>query len=365
MTLGGVAWTWETLVHVHVELPEENDVEEHRRRNARGELPDATPYGLHHIAASDVDVDFRRPARGLVAWSALKVRNKLRGYETVAAVTGAVQRRRADVLLCMDERTGAPAGLTTRLPLVTGVGWLERPEMLGPRHRRATTAALRRASSVFSQSPAMVPILREHWDLDPDRVHGVNLGIDPVFYPEQPWEGRDGGGVTVTSVGDDRNRDHPTLVEAIHLVRQAGVPAWLELATTLPVTLEPEEGVVHARRMNAEMRGLYRRSTVVAVALRPNPVGAGLTVALEAMASGRPLVVTDNPGVGSYVDHGRTGLMVPPDDPAAMAEAIGSLLADPERAAEMGRAGRAEIETRFTSAHMAGELRELCRGVAR
>ena len=351
-------------MHVHVELPEELDVDEHRRRHARGEMPDEAPYGLHHVAAPDVRVDFRRPAHGLVAWSALKVRNKLRGYETVTAVTGAIQRRGADVVLCMDERTGTPAGLTTRRPLVTGIGWLERPEMLGPRHRRATTAALRRASAVFSQSPAMVPVLREHWNLDPDRVHGVNLGIDPLFYPEQPWDARDGGGVTVTSVGDDRNRDHATLVEAIHRVRGSGLPAWLELATTLPVALEPEEGVVHARRMNAGMRGLYRRSTVVAVALRPNPVGAGLTVALEALASGRPLVITDNPGVGSYVDHGRTGLLVAPGDPQAMAEAIGSLLADPERAAEMGRAGRADVESRFTSAHMAGELRELCRSVA-
>ncbi len=351
-------------MHVHVELPEELDVEEYRLRNARGEIPDHTPYGLHHIGDDGDVVTFRRPAHGAIAYASRKVRNRLDMYEAVTAVTGARQRRGADALLCIDERTGVPALFTSpRRPVVTGIGWLERPEMLPPTQRRATTAALRRAAGLFTQSPGLVPILKEHWDLDPDRVHGVTLGIDPDFYPEQPWEGRDSGGVTVTSVGDDRNRDHATLVGAVERVRAAGLPAWLELATTLPVALPPDAGVVHARRMNAAMRGLYQRSTVVAIALRPNPVGAGLTVALEGLASGRPVVATNNPGMETYVDHGRTGLLVPPDDPAAMADAIGELLSDPERAAAMGAAGRKEVEARFTSAHMAGELRAILRGV--
>ena len=351
-------------MHVHVELPEELDVEEYRLRNARGKIPDHTPYGLHHIGDEGDVVTFRRPARGVLAYGSRKVRDHLDMYEAVTAVTGSVQRHGADALLCMDERTGVPALLTSRRrPVVTGVGWLVRPDLLRPAHRRAATTALRRAAGLFTQSPGLVPILREHWDLDPDRVHGVTLGIDPEFYPEQPWERRDPGGVTVTSVGDDRNRDHATLVAAVEQVRAGGVPAWLELATTLPVELAPEVEVVHARRMNAAMRGLYQRSTVVAIALRPNPVGAGLTVALEGLASGRPVVATDNPGMDTYVDHGRTGLLVPPDDPAAMADAIGELLSDPERAAQMGAAGRKEVEARFTSATMAGELREILRGV--
>jgi glycosyltransferase involved in cell wall biosynthesis len=350
-------------MHVHVELPEELDVEQYRLRNARGEIPDHTPYGLHHIGDDGDVVTFRRPARGPVAYVSRKVRNRLDGYEAVTAFTGAPQRRGADAILCMDERTGVPALLSSpRRPVVTGVAWLERPEMLAPGERRATTTALRRAAGIFTQSPGLVPILREHWGVDPDRVHGVTLGIDPEFYPDQPWEGRDPSGVTVTSVGDDRDRDHATLIAAVERVRGGGVPAWLELATTLPVTVAPETGVVHARRMNAAMRGLYQRSTVVAIALRPNPVGAGLTVALEGLASGRPVVATDNPGMSTYVDHGRTGLLVPPDDPDAMAAAIGELLSDPVRAAQMGAAGRKEVEARFTSAHMARELRDIARG---
>ena len=46
-----------------------------------------------------------------------------------------------------------------------------------------------------------------------------------------------------------------------------------------------------------------------------------------------------------------------------MADAIGELLSDPERAAEMGEAGRKDVEARFTSAHMARDLRAIVRGV--
>ncbi|HEY2224359.1 glycosyltransferase family 4 protein [Actinomycetospora sp.] len=350
-------------MHVHVELPEELDVEEYRQRNARGEIPDHTPYGLHHLGDEGDVVTFRRPARGLTDWAARKVRNQLDGYEAVTALSSARQRRGADAIFCMDERTGLPAAFTARRPVVTGVAWLERPDQLAGTHRRSAEGGLSRAAGIFTQSPAMVPILREHWDVDPERVHAVRLGIDPEFYPEQPLDGRDPGGATITSVGDDRGRDHTTLVSAVNRVRQQGLPAWLELATTLHVDLPPEAGVLHARRMNAAMRGLYERSSLVAIALRPNPQGSGLTVALEALASGRPVVATDNPGMDTYVDHGRTGLLVPPGDPEAMAEAIGGLLADPERAAEMGRAGRKDVEARFTSAHMAADLRDIIRGV--
>lgn len=348
-------------MHVHVELPEELDVEEYRLRNARGEIPDHTPYGLHHLGDEGDVVTFRRPARGITDWAARKVRNRLDGYEAVTALSSARQRRGADAIFCMDERTGLPAAFTARRPVVTGVAWLERPDLLTGTHRRSAERGLSRAAGIFTQSPAMVPILREHWDLDPQRVHGVRLGIDPEFYPEQPWDQRDPTGATVTSVGDDRGRDHTTLVDAVTRVREQGVPAWLELATTIPVELPPEAGVVHARRMNAAMRGLYARSSVVAIALRPNPQGSGLTVALEALASGRPVVATDNPGMDHYVEHGRTGLLVPPGDPEAMAAAVGELLAAPDRAAEMGRQGRKAVESRFTSAHMAAELRDIVR----
>lgn len=345
-----------------MELPEELDVADWSMRHQRGEVPDQTPYGLHQVADDDVHIGFREPLAGRVLGTlATKVRNRLDGTEVVAAALGVTrpERRHADVVLCMDERTGLPAALLPGgPPVVSGIAWLEHPALIGRTHARLARQALGRMAAAFTQTPGLAPVLARAWDLPAHRVHEITLGIDTVFYPEQPWP--DDTGV-VAGVGDDRMRDHATLIAAVRQLRAAGTPARLELATTQRIELPADLGVLHARRMGAAVRQMYQRAGVVAVALHPNQVGSGLTVALEAMASGRPIVITRNLGVDHYVEHGVTGLLVPPRDTAALADAIGQLLADPARAEAMGRAGRVAVEKRFTSRHMADDLRRVLR----
>jgi glycosyltransferase involved in cell wall biosynthesis len=71
------------------------------------------------------------------------------------------------------------------------------------------------------------------------------------------------------------------------------------------------------------------------------------TTVLEAMAAGRPLVATRTGGIPDMVVDGETGLLVEPDDPAALAQALTALLAAPDRARSLGRAGRERV-TAFT-----------------
>jgi glycosyltransferase involved in cell wall biosynthesis len=68
--------------------------------------------------------------------------------------------------------------------------------------------------------------------------------------------------------------------------------------------------------------------------------------AVEAMACGLPVVVTDAGGLGSVVPT-EAGLKVPPGDEDALAGALAELLADPDRRREMGAAGRAEVERTY------------------
>lgn len=74
--------------------------------------------------------------------------------------------------------------------------------------------------------------------------------------------------------------------------------------------------------------------------------GLSLTL-LEAMAMGLPIVATHVGGNPEVVDDGTTGLLVPPQSPRAMADAIVSLIRDPNRMIRMGLAGRARVEERF------------------
>jgi glycosyltransferase involved in cell wall biosynthesis len=87
---------------------------------------------------------------------------------------------------------------------------------------------------------------------------------------------------------------------------------------------------------------LIRAASAVLVPSRRE--GFGMT-ALEAMLCCRPIVATRVGGLPDVV--GDAGLLVPPDDPAAFAEAIAALLSDPARAVALGAAGRARALARF------------------
>jgi phosphatidylinositol alpha-1,6-mannosyltransferase len=87
-----------------------------------------------------------------------------------------------------------------------------------------------------------------------------------------------------------------------------------------------------------------------------NAEGFGIAF-VEAAASGIPSVAGDSGGVRSAVTDGRTGLVVPPSDVAAVAAAIRSLLADAPRRQVMGAAGRADALSHFNWDRVAREVR--------
>jgi glycosyltransferase involved in cell wall biosynthesis len=76
---------------------------------------------------------------------------------------------------------------------------------------------------------------------------------------------------------------------------------------------------------------------------------------LEAMCFGLPIVGTDIAGVREQVEHGTNGLVVPPSDPEALADALERMLSNAQERERMGRAGRERVLNRFsTSAYVEG-----------
>lgn len=79
----------------------------------------------------------------------------------------------------------------------------------------------------------------------------------------------------------------------------------------------------------------------------------GLAKLLELMAAGLPIVAGRVGQVAEYLEHGRSGLLVPPADPAAMAQAALQLLADAELRGRLGRAARERVVQCYTWEHLA------------
>lgn len=87
------------------------------------------------------------------------------------------------------------------------------------------------------------------------------------------------------------------------------------------------------------------------------------TIMLEAMARGRPVIATSAGGVYSVVADGRTGLLVPPRDSAALARRVVELLDDPLKARQIGRAAREMVQREFPLARMVEQTAWLYRTI--
>jgi len=75
-------------------------------------------------------------------------------------------------------------------------------------------------------------------------------------------------------------------------------------------------------------------------------------VLLEAMAAGKPIVATNVSAIPEIVLDGETGILIPPNDPEPMAEAITKLLAQPALARQLGCKGKQRLKQEFSTQKM-------------
>src|SRR5439155_12709101 len=101
---------------------------------------------------------------------------------------------------------------------------------------------------------------------------------------------------------------------------------------------------------------LYSPAAVFACRSVYEPFGL---INLEAMACETPVVASAVGGILEVVEDGKTGLLVEPGRPEALAAAIRSVLGDPARARAMGRAGRLRVEAQFSWASVAERTRDV------
>ncbi len=160
------------------------------------------------------------------------------------------------------------------------------------------------------------------------------------------------------------HKDHATLVAAMALLRDRVPEARLVIAGEgeLRPALEAQarelglgDRVVLAG-FRHDLDRLLPAFSVFCLSSRLEGLGTSL---LDAMAFGLPVVATAAGGIPEVVEDGVTGRLVPPRDPAALADALAVALGDEERRRAWGAAGRRRFAERFTVGHMVEETQRV------
>jgi starch synthase len=244
-------------------------------------------------------------------------------------------------------------------------------------------AALSATAVVAVSNGMRADILAAYPGIPTERLRVIRNGIDTSQYAPDPAtdvlerHGIAPGRPYVIFVGRvTRQKGLPVLLRAaatldpsVQLVLCAGAPDTPELATEVSGLVaglqEARSGVFWIPEMLPKPSVIQLLSHALAFVCPSvyEPLGI---VNLEAMACGTAVVASRVGGIPEVVSDGVTGLLVPPDDPAALAAALNALVRDPARAARYGQAGRdravAEFSWQTVAAETAALYAELVRG---
>jgi glycosyltransferase involved in cell wall biosynthesis len=317
-----------------------------------GRAPDTTLLGQNHLAELGIDasIEDSEPG-GRLRWN---LREPAIAWR-LASRADVVFTPLAALLPLAARARGRPKVVVVNYGLCTT--WTRS----GSSRRRVLRASLSSAASVVCLGTSQREQLLAQTGLPPERVLTIRLGVDEHFFSPQPQVAS--ADPLVLAVGKDLARDYGTFVEAVGAL---GVRA--EIAC-LPRNLD---GIKLPPRVRTrfvaplELRELYREAACVVLPQQPPdyPYGTeagGLTALLEAMASARAVVATDRPVLHDYVDDGAQALLVPPEDPEALRDAIARTLDDRSLASSIGAAARARVEEGLTTRHFAAGVAPILR----
>jgi glycosyltransferase involved in cell wall biosynthesis len=216
-------------------------------------------------------------------------------------------------------------------------------------------------ATVLVQNPNDRDAMAE-FGVSPDRVFLIpGSGVDTDMLQQMP---EPQGEVTAAFVGrllDDKGVR--TLIAAHERLAGQGRGVKLLIAgdrdEANPASIPQDEMQCWAQIPDIEMLGhvadirdVWRRAHIAVLPSRREGLPKSL---LDAAACGRAMVATDVPGCREIARAGLNAILVPPDDAAALANAIAQLAADPQLRQDFGAAGRRLVETEFSSAQIGAQ----------
>jgi len=221
--------------------------------------------------------------------------------------------------------------------------------------------AYRCAHAVVANSSAAKAQL-EHEGVPADRIHVVPNGIAAEMFTAHTGVRPVRSVVTVANLR--REKGHDVLLRAAAMLAPSNPELSFTIAGDGPRAGELREmagrlGVADRVRFTGHVEDVPALLARGDAFVLPSLSEAFPNAAIEAMAAGLPVVASAVGGLLDLVDHGRTGLLVPPSDPGSLARAIASLVEDPARAARLGAAAREEVTTRYSFDRMVRSFEEL------
>lgn len=246
------------------------------------------------------------------------------------------------------------AGRLLRLPTLCHV---HEAEQGAPRAALwALTLPLLLPTLVIANSESTRRVLTDTVTALRKRITVVHNGVPgPPAEPDPPDVGH-GRVVLVGRLSWRKGSD--VALEAVAALRREGRDVRLELCGSVFPGNEAFEAALHARSQTPDLRGAVSftgytspvwpalaRASVVVVPSMTESFG---NAAVEAQLARRPVIASDVQALRETIQSGRTGLLVPPRDPSALAAAIAEVLDDPGLADSLGAAGRRSALERFT-----------------
>lgn len=311
---------------------------------------DAGPYEHHLVTLFPGDPGRAVPGFDPRAWR--RLRRAVRHHRPVAVVAhGGEPLKYATVA------HGGAALIYYKIgpspQLQRGRGWAWRP-------------LLRRADGLAAVSSAMAKELAAIAGVSGSRVAVIPNGRDPARFSAPTGARREAQPPVVGFVGHLTPAKHPErFVAAVAALRSRRVIVDSYIAGDGPLraAIEPAAAAAGVRllgRRDDVPELLASTDLIVSTSALEGLPG----VLIEAGMAGVATVASEAGGVAEVIDDGRTGLVVPAGDGAALVEAMASLLQDDDRRAEFGRAARAYCAARFSLAASAAGWERLLRAVA-
>ena len=223
---------------------------------------------------------------------------------------------------------------------------------------RFLSSSLLRATHTILISGAEAETLPKRFSLQEDHYSYNSFGVDTRF-----WRPAEQTRKFVLAIGDSF-RDYGTLLRAAKEIRsQLLIVTAQELSQPLPNNVSTRRSCWRSEiLLDEELRELYQAAICVVVPLEDRPEPTGQSVCLQAMACGRPVIMTRTRGVwSSHLRDGENLFMVNPGDSVDLAAKVNRLVDDPCLAAKLGHAARESVCRDFRIVDFADRLEALCR----